>query len=243
MKNLWIQTEHAFAAWVANLDVLRDRPDRLLQFAQEVLDSGAKHQVFEVVEAPAIGFHIDRDPSLSDKLRALYRERQVVDLFGFTEAAMAPRVPGSSTARATLAWFDGDGQQVEGKVDDLGSLLEGLESVEDSIPRGFMKRFPPVRITGRSLRYGGDLPEVQSLPSSIPVTVRVAIHSDIWFPWVFGSAHPLCDHKRLFDNRALAMRHTPRLNAFLQDIARAVRVLGGAWHVDDEETGNQHASG
>jgi hypothetical protein len=237
MKNLWIQTEHAFATWVANLDTLRADPSGLLQFAEGVLDSGAKHGVFEVVEAAAIAFHIDRSPSLSDRLRALYREHHVVDLFGFTGAAMAPGAPGSSTARATLAWFDENDQQVEGKIEDLGALLERLEPVEDSIPRGFMKHFPPVRITGRRLLYAGDPPKAQNLPSSIPITVRFAIHSDIWFPWVFGSAHPLCDHKRLFDNRTLAMRHTPRLNAFLQDVARSARALGGSWQVDDEETG------
>lgn len=237
MKNLWIQTEPAFATWIANLDALRNHPSLLLKFAEVVLDSGAKHQVFEVVESPAIEFHSDRGPRLSDKLRDLYREHHVVDLFGFTGAAMAPGAPGSSTARATLAWFNESEEQVEGMVEDLGSLLERLEPVEDSIPQGFMKRFPPVRVTGRRLLYAGQPTEVQNLPAGIPVSVRIAIHSDIWFPWVFGSAHPLCDHKRMFDNRALALRHTPRLNAFLEDVARSVRALGGTWQVDDEETG------
>lgn len=237
MKNLWIQTESAFATWVANLDVLRDDPDRLLQFMEEVLVSGAKYQVFEVVEAPAIEFHIDRGSSLSNLLADLYRERQTVDLFGFTGAAMAPGAPGSSTARATLAWFDENHHLVEGKVEDLGALLQRLEPAEDSIPRGFMKHFPPVRIMGRTLVYAGEPAELQNLPHDIPVAVRIAIHSDIWFPWVFGSAHPLCDHKRMFDNRGLATRHTPRLNAFLQDVARCTRALGGTWQMDDEETG------
>jgi hypothetical protein len=234
MRNLWIQTEAAFATWIANLDALRDDPDRLLQVVQAVLESGAKHQLFEVVEAPTIGFHIDRGSSLIDALRALYRERHAVDRFGFAGAAMAPGAPGSSRARAVVAWFDENDQQVEGSVEDLGALLERLEPVEDSIPRGFMKRFPPVRVTGRRLLYAG---EGQNLSPGISATVRIAIHSDIWFPWVFGSAHPLCDHTRMFDNRALAMRHTPRLNAFLQDVACSARALGGTWQVGGEDTG------
>jgi hypothetical protein len=41
----------------------------------------------------------------------------------------------------------------------------------------------------------------------------------------------------MFDNRALAMSHTPRLNAFLRDVARCTKALGGTWEVDHEETG------
>jgi hypothetical protein len=112
--------------WIANLDALRDDPNRLLQFVQVVLESGAKHQVFEVLEAPAIGFHIDRGPSLIDMLRALYRERHVVDLFGFTGAAMAPGASGSSKARATVAWFEENDQQVEGGVAAKAQIPRGL---------------------------------------------------------------------------------------------------------------------
>lgn len=237
MKNLWIQTEHPFATWVANLDALRNEPAKLLQLVDCVLGSGEKHKVFEVVEASTIEFQPAPGQDLSGKLHRLYRDQQIADLFGFTGAAMAPRAPGSSTARATLYWFDENDQQVEGQCEDLGSLLESLEPVEDSIPRGFMKHYPPVRITGPRLLYAGEPPKLQDIPSGIPVTVRIAIHSDIWFPWIFGSAHRLCDHQRMFDNRALAMGHTPRLNAFLRDVARCTKALGGTWQVDHEETG------
>lgn len=238
MKNLWIQTEHPFATWVADMDALRDEPAKLLELVKCVLGFGEKHKVFQVVEAPTLQFRLAPGQDLSGKLDALYRDQQLVDLFSFTGAAMAPRAPGSSTARATLSWFDESDQQVEGECEDLGSLLENLEPVEDSIPRGFRKHYPPVRITGPKLVCAGDPPKIQNLPSGRPVAVRVAIHSDIWFPWVFGSAHPLCDHQRMFDNRALALQHTPRLNAFLQDVARCTKALGGSWQVDVEETGN-----
>jgi hypothetical protein len=101
MKNLWIQTEHPFATWVANLDALRDEPTKLLQLVDYVLGSGEKHKVFEVVEAPAIAFRAAPGQDLSGRLHGLYRDQQIADLFGFTGAAMAPRAPGSSTARAT----------------------------------------------------------------------------------------------------------------------------------------------
>jgi hypothetical protein len=97
--------------------------------------------------------------------------------------------------------------------------------------------YPPVRITGPRLLFAGDPPKIQN-SSPGPVGVRIVIHSDIWFPWVFGSAHPLCDHQRMFENRALAMRHTLRLNDFLRDVARGTKSLGGTWYVDHEETGN-----
>jgi hypothetical protein len=41
----------------------------------------------------------------------------------------------------------------------------------------------------------------------------------------------------MFDNRELANRHTPRLNAFLGEVAAAARQVGGTFGVWPDETG------
>jgi hypothetical protein len=239
MRNLWIQTEAPFATWMADLSALRSRPGDLLEFVRTVLDAGAEQQVFVVLEAPLIGYLRERDGAeLIQRLSRLHREHGIVDAFAFTGAAMAPGHPQSSTACATMAWHDASDRLVQGPCTDLGSLLETLEPEPGSIPRGFMKHYPPLRITGPRLEeYGKASSEPMRYPENRPVTVRFAIQSDIWFPWIFGSAHPECDHKRMFDNRELASRHTPRLNAFLRTVGATASALGGSWSVDLEETG------
>ncbi|MBS1789200.1 MAG: hypothetical protein JST85_15855 [Acidobacteria bacterium] len=237
MRNLWIQTENPFATWVADLTKVCDSPEPLLEFIAQVIRSGSEQLVFTVVEAPEINFVRSRTSDLIAQLRQSYKNNNVVDLFGFTGAAMAPGSPGSSTVEATMAWFDGAGRRVLGACNDLGYLLQTLDPVEGSIPIGFMKRFPPLRVTGQRLIYAGSPPKLQNYRPTRSVTVRFAIHSDIWFPWVYGSAHPHCDHKHMFDNRELSIVHTPRLNEFLIGLAAKTREIGGEWFIDETETG------
>lgn len=160
-----------------------------------------------------------------------WQTERVIDLFDFTETATTPSGPNVSAAEAEVAWFDRDDRLVEAPVQDLGAILRALEPVPDSIPYTFTFLVPPVRITGRSLRYQGTPPSLDASATSLTVGIWIAIHSDIWFPFVFGSAHPWADHKQMFDNRPLATRHTPRLDAFLGQVGEAVRARGGTWRV------------
>lgn len=234
MKNLWIQTDHAFATWIADVTALADRPAAVLDVVCEVIEAGARHRVFDVAEAPVIGYRRGDGP-LAARLRAALERDQVLDLFGFTGAAMMPGHPRSSTVEATIAYHADDGV-VERVVADPGELLASLEPAPGSIPRSCMRRYPAVRITGRRYAEVGRLARVDRSRHPLPVAALIALHSDLWFPWVFGSAHPDADHRRMFDNRELARRHTPRLNAFLRDAAAAVRSAGGRFAVHDDET-------
>ncbi len=45
----------------------------------------------------------------------------------------------------------------------------------------------------------------------------------------------------MFDNRELASRHTPRLNAFLGEVATAARHVGGSFGVWPDGTGKRAA--
>jgi hypothetical protein len=124
-------------------------------------------------------------------------------------------------------------------VTDLGAVLASLEPVPDSIPNGFMTHYPAVRITGRRYSDVCEGVPVDNRANRLPVAVYLGIHSDIWFPWVYGSAHPECDHRRMFDNHELSSRHTPRLNAFLGEVAAAARRAGGSFGIRPDETGAQ----
>jgi hypothetical protein len=68
------------------------------------------------------------------------------------------------------------------------------------------------------------------------IHLRQGSHSDNWYPYVMGAAHPLRDHVRMFDNIELALCHTPRLNAFLGEVADATRAAGGVFQLFRDET-------
>jgi len=237
MRNVWIQTDFAFATWVADLSVLRAQPRELLAAIIEILAAGARHRVFMPVSLPALAGGRMRDDEPSRLLAAQWQDHRIVDAFGFTGAAMAPGAPGSSTIEAELAWFDRDDAIAVAPTTDLGAVLRSLEPVAGSIGDGFTVPFPAVQMTGRRLPYEGEPPRLAESHARRPIEIRIALHSDIWFPYVFGSAHPLADHARYFDNRELAAIHTPRLNAFLRDVAAVVDRAGGGWRIDLDETG------
>jgi len=231
VRNLWITSEHAFATWIADLEACRARPEQLVELVAAIVAAGERHRVFLPVELPAIGYARARDGALVPRLAALWREHRVVDAFAFTDAAMAPGAPQSSTVEAELAWFDRDDRVVHGTTADPASILEALQPFPGSHDCFTVSR-PPVRVTGPRVSYpdGGS--------GARPIRLRFALHSDIWMPFVFGSAHPLADHERHFDNRRLAREHTPRLNAFLVEVAGLVSRAGGTWEVDRDDTGS-----
>ena len=235
-KNLWIQTEYPHAMWTADLTDIATQPRALVDVARAVLAAGEAHRIYRVIEAPEIGYLRERDGALGDVLVRMLEHDRVVDLFHFTGAAMMPGQPHSSTVETDLCYFDRDDRRVERPVRDLGAVLESVEPVPGSIARGFMTHYPAIRITGRRYTDVRERVFVDSHPHPLPVSIRIAVHSDIWWPWVFGSAHPERDHRRMFDNRDLALMHTLRLNAFLRDVAAATRSAGGTFALQADET-------
>lgn len=237
MRNLWVQMEQPFATWVADFERIKDRPGDLVDFTVDALRWGEELGVFTVLDAPEIGYRRAQGAALPNQLRELYRTERKVDLFGFTGLAAAPELPGSSTVEGVIAWYDQHDKVVSGPCIDLGALLRRLEPTEGSISPGFTEHFPPLRVEGRRHEYGGDPAELLNYHPMVGVLVRFGIHSDIWFPWIWGSAHPHCDYERMFDNRELSGVHTPRLNEFLRRVGERARALGGAWSVDRGDTG------
>lgn len=130
--------------------------------------------------------------------------------------------------RARLCWYDSNDALASGLVDDTGRLLRSL------VPGKSIDRYvadlgsPPLAVTGSIFRYqDGQL--VQNLGGQV---VLFTTYTDIWFPFVTGAAHPSWDSERFFDNRELASRHTPRLNAYLEAVASAVIAAGGRWEIE-----------
>lgn len=230
MKNLWMQMDPPFVTWFADFTAVTDRPAAIQTFVEATVVAGAKHRICDVREAPGIGYVRARDGALADVLRRNFEREAAVDLFDFNGAAMMPGLPGSSTVETVLAYYDRQDQLVERSVIDVGELLTSLTPNPDYTSNGCSNHYPAICITGR--RYDS----ARLRDPRLPPIARFEIHADVWFPWIFGGAHPKADFRRMFDNRELALRHTPRLNAFLAEVAEAARHAGGSFNMRADES-------
>jgi hypothetical protein len=132
-----------------------------------------------------------------------------------------------------VAWFDDSGRLVDGTTSRLDRILV-LDEPNTWSLEGFKEPGPPIKLSGSSAQ---DIRTAQGGDWDIPVRMQISLHSDIWFPWVHGISHPLHTRGRKFDNRILAQRHTPRLNAFLEAVGAAAEAAGGTLSLDWDHCG------
>ena len=204
MRNVWVQKEFPLAQWSGDLAAFIDSPDVVTRLLMTMVRLAGSH-----------GVAIVNESAVADRLREMRKDA------GRIECSFMR----SFSPRARVSWFDRANQLVEGEIDDLGHFLRSLEPVEGAISRHDSAFEQPLGISGSTLSYDG-----RGVPRRTRVNEQIvtfSIYSDIWFPFVTGEAHPSYDGARYFDNRELAMRHTPRLNAFLDEISAAVLATGG----------------
>ena len=191
-------------------------PDELA-LVDAILRVGADHDVFRVATEPVEG-----GPGEPFDYLAHLRGRAQPFALGWEEAPPGRRfvTPGR------VCWYGGEGGVEQGEVADLGALLRQLH--------------PEVELRERYLAHVAPL-EV----SRTPYAIRLALHTDLWFPRVIGL---LDDDARPFptpparDNAELAACHTPRLNAFLREVRDHAEHAGGSWRqVEIEGIGRRYA--
>lgn len=217
MRNLWVQTKSPFAAWTADMAKFASSPAEVREFLMTVVGLGDANCVAMV------------DVSLvNESMQARWTRSSRVYCDVLSDFA----------PRARLSWYDRQDRLVDGDVEDLGALLMGLQPVEGAISRFDADSWAPVVVSGSRLDYSSG-----RLKRTIDEQIMTfSIYSDIWFPFVLGEAHPSCDGQRYFDNRELALRHTPRLNAYLSAVAQAVTARGGAWSVESDSVARTMAA-
>lgn len=216
MRNLWVQPKSPFAAWIADMAGFASSPDAVREFLMTVVGLGNACGV-AMVDVGLVGESV--------RTRWERRSRVYCDVLG------------DFTPRARLSWYDRQDRLVEGDVADLGALLVELQA-EGTLSRFDADSWAPVVVSGSRLDYSSG-----SLDRVIDEQIMTfSIYSDIWFPFVLGRAHPSCDGQRYFDNRDLALRHTPRLNSYLSAVAQAVTARGGTWSVERDSVARTMAA-
>jgi hypothetical protein len=231
MSNLWIQKEQPTATWVADLTVpVQNDPQCLIQFMEEVIAAGEETEIMRIMSIDSIGYarwtseiagNALETPFI-DFLRKQWSTQNSPDLIGSMWGV---------TIHSKMAWFDQSSRVTEGYIGHLETILEGDEPYPGATD-GFREPWPNITL------WGADSKRVQEAHSGtcdLPIQLRFQLHSDIWFPWIYGVCHPSSNHGHKFDNRLLAERHTPRLNAFFKKVAKASEAVGGTFGLDIDE--------
>lgn len=211
--NRWRIEKNAILDWTGQPPLRADSPRELLEWTLSIIELGESTQVARFRRED--GTYWTR-AELTEYLERGLAERSVVDAFGFSSRY--------DRIGSKIAYHDEDGVR-EGLIDDMGALLERFHG-EDGYP-GHIRRLPPLMLGGHAISFEPDAHmSAHKLPSS---SVSLKLMSDIWFPWVpwFG----LREGERFHDNRALAERHTPRLNRFISGLRQSVLDRGGRWDI------------
>lgn len=138
MRNLWTQRETPSAIWFADVTALIDTPEKLLSLML---------RVYEIAADTRLVIPDEFDPK-GDMVRRWETER-VVDCFRLARGRVG----------AHLAWYSTADRVEEGRVFDLGALLETLQPAPDAID--LSNRVPgssPIEIKGGRISYQGTLP-------------------------------------------------------------------------------------
>jgi hypothetical protein len=230
VENLWITNGDWLVEWVADLSVAAGDPHRLLTWLRRVLEAGEQHEVYSVREAPLAGLH---SGSLFALLQQRFEHERVLDVGHFASSGVR-RIDGRTLrVAARMAYADKRGDVVEDEVENLGELLRSLRPADVDSSAGLMVDCPPLDVAGPLLDLTHPERSVWRGPAG-RVLARFSLRTDIWFPAVIGFLADTTDVTPAHDNRPLAERHTPRLNAFLAEVRAATLALGGRWELDEE---------
>lgn len=210
-NNHWITLPgEGVALWWAVLPAPSKNPDALVAFGSSVVDAGKRHRVWDMHRYAAGAGSGD---TFEQHVRSRIADGKLPYLIRRGED---PEPSGEVAVYRDIAIS-------EVVTSDLGQLLRELRPDRD---RRVTRSAPPVVVSGGS--YSMDQTE------DISVTIR--LDSDIWFPQVVGLREELDDdaddRPDWYDNSSLASRHTPRLNAFLQEVRAATIAAHGEWHFD-----------
>lgn len=223
MANLWVQWDHPFATWRVDLgNAARKNPNQIADFLTAVIQAGEQSGAMRILQIPSIQYRREDDGPLLPHLHQVWNAQGGPDIFSDM---------GGAVLESQVAWFDGTGRLFDSPVRHLELILEMDEPYENALD-GFREPWPPIRIHGTPW---STIQQAFHGQATGPIELEITLHSDIWFPWINGMGHPLADHRRKFDNRVLAERHTPRLNQFLAEVDQAALKIGARLRLDPDE--------
>ena len=231
-KNYWTTLKRSSAAcWFVTLPPLASGGiEKLLLFVSGLVEAGEQENVYRIVQtknSPELYSKSHKDSYLEYIIRVM-EKTNVLPLFS-GEGELTPTGIGHFQALSKVCYFDLAGSLVEAENRDLGLLLEQLRPEKKQYSMGYMSHVAPITINGLSKI------EIQNTKNN-PIYISIKLETDIWFPLVVGfleDREPFLNLENLFDNRELALQHTPRLNRFLSSVYNLVQELDGEWEMSE----------
>jgi hypothetical protein len=234
MKNRWSADKHSIVEWEAVFPPVSNASDitKLLQFARELLAAGEREEVFQIVETSGPNaYHAKPGFTYADYLEQTLNETNTLPLFDLF-CWVQPTHNGQLRTPGRVCYFDKKGKRVENEVENLGDLLVELRPKDVYLYGNAMQPIAPISLSGKRISADKSYSETEKEMGLDRPYVFISLHTDIWFPWVHGimeAIFPARNKRGMYNNRKLALCHTPRLNRFIAAVRAATLELGGNW--------------
>jgi len=240
-KNYWATYRDSIAFWGGKLPPPgKLGVERVFEFARHILDTAEREQIMRLIFVPDSPAATKGGSTWLEIIRARFEREGRLKLFP-SHGPPHDWLGGRLRKPARLAYYKGD-QIVEEDVDDVGHLEKSVVTARGGDPYGIRSTLPIV-LAG-SAHNEPDQPLSPGRPPTREISIYLSLYTDIWFPRVVGLdvgddagrdpeiRHPARGRDGLMDNSALAARHTPRLNRFIETLRDAILELGGTWELD-----------
>ncbi|MEM8533979.1 MAG: hypothetical protein AAGF95_24250 [Chloroflexota bacterium] len=225
MVNRWYVDDDPILRWKAYIGPLFQAPDQAVAWLRQLLEAAEAEKVCTVYATDT--YQRTKDGPFPAFVQAEYERTGVVDLDVF-------RWRRTDQIGGQLAYYDPQGQVQETEVFDLGVFWQQCHADTSDTTSWWYHR-PVLRFLGPTLATR-DPAEMTRIKQGVhpDAGVVLALYSDIWLPWIDGLVDETHEVGKVYDNRALARQHTPRLNRFLAAVHAATQALGCAWSLDRE---------
>lgn len=230
-KNYWITGDH-YGEWYSRFD-LPPEADRLKFLEEltrgfiEVCGQEDIHRVMEAGVSPS-----QAAESYLDSLKEIAIRTGEYPLLGNISTRDQTSI-NQSTFSTRICYYNREGYLEERDTQHIGQLLRELRPEVMEERPSFAYYPQPVGFIGSRIPLKG-IPQSEVFRD---IGISIVLRSDIWFPQVVGYLEDyIYDEESLgsgkYDNRELALCHTPRLNHFLQKLRQLTLKLDGTWEVD-----------
>jgi hypothetical protein len=244
--NRWISNTAPLLEWDAVFPPPKSLADveRLLHLTMAVLEVGEREAVYRVSQtegySPLQAFDSSTRCTYAQHVEKIFFETG--DLLPMSSMSSDYKISGEFSK---ICYYDQAGEIVEEEVDSLGEILKRTRQDVESMPHRMAVGIAPVKIYGNELGGKAGFWTPERYHPFFETTFTVQLFTDIWFPQVIGFAESDYGKEREeegYDNRELALCHTPRFNRFLLSVRQLVLDYGGTWSIgDDVGVGYGHA--
>jgi hypothetical protein len=224
--NKWINMKDALLGWYAEFPFIEDKAqaESYLPYIEKVLEIGEETKVLKVIGSSLGKQYGAPNIPYVEQVKWVLEHKQT---FIFLSELITS---------SYVAYFDFDGTVSCEYISSAKALIEGLRPNGVSAKRDY----PPLDLSGYgeyfdsiAVEHVTDFRTQRKIDTTL---IWFSLYSDIWFPyvidwyrWYYRNEEDRPPEEFLFDNRTLATEHTPRLNAFLEEVKALTIQFGGNW--------------